>query len=995
MPETNRRDWLRTIAANLAQRPGHEAVRVGVSRLLTDALGVRVGDVTHEYRMPLVGGRADALFGATVFEFKSDLRREKPDVLAKMPDYLAEHERQTGRRPALGIATDGATFIAYELREGVLTPLGEHKTSVADPEALLGWLEPAVSDRDDLAAEPLTIQRELGRESLTFRRASESLKQLWATLKDHPEVKLKRDLWDGLLREVYGEPVGEDTLFLQHTYLTILAKTIAARVLDRPAEDAEALLSGRALDEIGIHGAVESDFFDWVLEDPAGHDLVRRLARQAARFRLRDVQSDVLKALYESLMDPEQRHDLGEYYTPDWLAAKVSAAAMDTPLTQRVLDPACGSGTFLFHAIRRLRAAGETAGWPPARRVAACTSQVRGLDVHPVAVIIARVTWLLALGEDIHDRDGDIHVPVFLGDALQWNISQVGDSREVRVNVPEEAQPLRVPAGFAEDQALLDAGVQALKDGLERDAAPAAIERDLRRLSGAVAADAVVLAQTYARVLALHRAGRDGIWPFVLRNLVRPLWLSRADQRADVLLGNPPWVAYRHLSAPMQARMKAACQELNLWVGGVLATQQDLCALFTVRAVQRYLKPGGRVAFVLPYAVLNRPVFAGLRRGDHRQVQIAWDAGWSLDETVRPLFPVPASVMFGRRAACGVLPATVRRFEGALPRRDASEAEADEALRVEAAVAWPPIPTLAGASPYRARFKNGATIYPRRFWLVERESGGRLGASLAAPLVRGRIGGQDKVPWKLVEPPKGPVEREFLRPVLLGESLAPFRVLAPVLGVVPVDAHGAIMDATAARREGYPRLGSWLDDCEGKWREYASKSAAGTSTKMSLNENLDHLRKLSQQFPLTPLRVAYAKAGVLFASAVIRSSDVVVDHMAYWASARSEMEARYLCSILNSDRLRQRIEAMQPKGQGGARHFDNLIWELPIPDFDSRDPLHLDLAALAEDAERVAAAVVLEEGAYFTTHRRAIRDALDASGVAARLDALVARLPGL
>jgi hypothetical protein len=40
--------------------------------------------------------------------------------------------------------------------------------------------------------------------------------------------------------------------------------------------------------------------------------------------------------------------------------------------------------------------------------------------------------------------------------------------------------------------------------------------------------------------------------------------LARADQRADVLLGNPPWVAYRHLSRDMQARVKAASEAANL-----------------------------------------------------------------------------------------------------------------------------------------------------------------------------------------------------------------------------------------------------------------------------------------------------------------------------------------------------------------------------------------------------------------------------------------------
>jgi hypothetical protein len=62
----------------------------------------------------------------------------------------------------------------------------------------------------------------------------------------------------------------------------------------------------------------------------------------------------VLKTLYESLIDPRQRHDLGEYYTPGWLAERMCVRAIPDSLCQRVLDPACGSGTFPFHAVRRL-----------------------------------------------------------------------------------------------------------------------------------------------------------------------------------------------------------------------------------------------------------------------------------------------------------------------------------------------------------------------------------------------------------------------------------------------------------------------------------------------------------------------------------------------------------------------------------------------------------------------------------------------------------------
>ena len=985
---TWRTSSLPEIVNDLARRPGHEAVRTSITDILRYGFGGRLDAIDHEVRMPEVRGRADTLFGATVFEFKSDLRHEIGDVRAKMPDYLGERERRTGRK-FLGIATDGASFLAFELRDGKLFDLDRHEVRPDRPDALLAWLGPALNDRDDLPPEPLDVQRALGRESFAFRHANAELARLWSLWRDDPEVALKRGLWDGLLREVYGTPVGDDRLFLQHTYLTIVAKTIAARVLDLDVRDAASILSGRLLAEAGIYGAVESDFFDWVLKDADGADLVLRLARQASRFRLRDVETDVLKALYESLIDPAQRHDLGEYYTPDWLAAKVTEAAVTDPLAQRVLDPACGSGTFLFHAIRRLLAASREAGWSGARSVVACVRQVRGLDIHPVAIIIARVTWLLALGPTIQERDADLFVPVFLGDALQWSVNRVADTPEVQVPVPDEP-PLVIPADFAQDQAAFDTGLQVLRDGLARNAGIGEVGASLARIPGVRAADARAMAATYGRLLALYQAGKNHIWPYVLSNLRRPLWLSRDDQQADVVLGNPPWVAYRHLSAELKPRLRDACRALDLWVGGQLATQQDLCALFWARSAQRYLRLGGRIAFVLPYAALNRPAFGGLRRGQFmRTLEVRIDEAWSFDERVRPLFPVPACVLIGTRAPAGALPATVTRYSGALPRRDAT---AEEAVRFLSAVEdrWPPIPTLVGASPYRARFKQGATIVPRRFFIVVKELSGRLGENRTAPRVRGKAGPQDKRPWRDLEPPRGPVEEQFLRSVLLGENIAPYRILQPALGVIPLSSNH-ILDAAGASAEGFKNLAAWLRDVETKWEENCSRRPNG-ALMMTLTQQIDHMRKLSAQTVQSGPRLVYAKAGTLFSAAVLSDQTAIVDHMAYWATIRSSAEGRYLSAILNSDTARERIAPMQPKGQGGARHFDNLVWELKIPEFDARVALHKQLAAATATAEELAAAVPLAEGAYFTTHRKAIRNALATHGIARQIDTLVARL---
>ena len=342
---------LQELVAELATRPGHEKVRHLLSKLLTDGLGASSRDLSFEHQTIEVRGRIDALLGRTVIEIKSDLRKEIFE--AQLAGYLKDRRAVTGQ-DFIGMVTDGATFRVFELDDGnILAELGSHVPSIDAPGALLRWLESVVALQDRLHPDIPRIRIELGRESVLYRVAMRELRALWERLRDHPEVVLKRQLWDRLLRVAYGTEIDAPGLFLQHTYLVILAKAIATSALaERLPETGRELLDGEPFRDLGILNAVEADFFDWLLSDSQGDALVLRIAHQAQRFELGAIDVDVLKGLYESLIDPAQRHDLGEYYTPDWLAARVCAAAIDEPLVQRVIDPSCGSGTFLFQALR-------------------------------------------------------------------------------------------------------------------------------------------------------------------------------------------------------------------------------------------------------------------------------------------------------------------------------------------------------------------------------------------------------------------------------------------------------------------------------------------------------------------------------------------------------------------------------------------------------------------------------------------------------------------
>ena len=228
------------------------------------------------------------------------------------------------------------------------------------------------------------------------------------------------------------------------------------------------------------------------------------------------------------------------------------------------------------------------------------------------------------------------------------------------------------------------------------------------------------------------------------------------------------------MSTDLQTRFRELANGERVYVGGKFATQNDLAALFTVRAASLYLRSGGRIAFVLPLAALSRGQFQKFRTGSFTGAKLAWDEAWTMDDDLQPLFPVPSCVVFGRRRATAkALPDTVKKYSGQLPERDASEAIADKVLTGQDNAPKPAEGKFKGGSAYRSSFRQGATLVPRMLCLVERKSLGRLGGDPTAPFVASRRSNQEKQPWKSQPGVEHRVEAEFLHPVLLGESPCP------------------------------------------------------------------------------------------------------------------------------------------------------------------------------------------------------------------------------
>lgn len=438
--------------------------------------------------------------------------------------------------------------------------------------------------------------------------------------------------------------------------------------------------------------------------------------------------------------------------------------------------------------------------------------------------------------------------------------------------------------------------------------------------------------------------------------------------------------------APMQEQFKELSQFRGLWSGAKVATHQDLSALFVARVIQLYLRPEGRFGFLMPNTVVDLAQYEGFRKGDYpdqsEPVYVAFDRSWDLRKIRPHFFPRPCAAVFGRR---------VKRR----PVKMTADAEGWFGKIPVGAVAWDEVKahierkkTLLRVapdepqSPYHERFRQGATIVPRVLFMVDMPARGPLGMSEGRVRVRSTRSANEKKPWKNLPRLEGAVETEHVRPVYVGSSILPYRTLPPEKAVLPLERKGLLPDERLARYEG---LGQWWSKAEAAW--LANRS----STRLSLREQLDYHGKLSNQFPLQPVRIVYGKSGMHLCCAVMRDRRAIIDHTLYWATPSTDEEAAYLCGILNAAITTKKVRPLMSHSKD-ERHIDKHLWRLPIPMFDAKLGLHARIARLATEVETQVAALELDSDTNSVLLRRQVRAHLAEDDTAQKLEKLVATL---
>ncbi len=188
-----------------------------------------------------------------------------------------------------------------------------------------------------------------------------------------------------------------------------------------------------------------------------------------------------------------------------------------------------------------------------------------GFDIDPLAVALAKTTWVLALADEIKAATHPVVIPIFHAD-LSFAITPVSASLPMHgegdtIEITLDGETIEMPAAIVQPEhreifdRMVDWAYDEARDlsgsndptlenakTLVSGVASAAASAPSEELQNRAATSLLTLA---LRMKTLARANRNGIWAFILRKTDRPALLAG---QFNGLVSNPPWLAMSALA---------------------------------------------------------------------------------------------------------------------------------------------------------------------------------------------------------------------------------------------------------------------------------------------------------------------------------------------------------------------------------------------------------------------------------------------------------------
>ncbi len=943
-------------------------------------------------------GSADTLYNNIIIEFENNLTF--PALLEHAKEQLAGYflgQVRSGKGFDFTlIATDCERWYIYvpdvdqlenleELKEDELI-LNEVKSSSfvlceRNAEDFYFWIDRFLFKEEKRKATLKSIEESFGYQSNVFLESFRLLSNYFSEAKKYGEVQVAYEEWEKYLSIAYGSFKASEKTFLIHTYLSIFSKMLAYSVLSNDDyiddDEMKAIISGKIFFKYGIQNFIDNDFYHWVGTEKNFREVkkvFRLIAQEVSSFDFFDVDEDILKGVYQELIDLDTRHTLGEYYTPDWLCERM-LKEFDFKPTDKVLDPACGSGSFLRAFIHRFRELN------PDMKVEQINANVYGIDIHPLSVQIAKTTVLLAFGKEISKIKKPIHLNVILANTLRSPV-ETKDlfSREFLLTI--DKHKLWLSMDVFDEIALFDDALDACDDLAEstlngKSESLKTIENIIsKKKDSHVLTDSLIASyhKIYEALKSVKESGRDGIWKFIIQNTYKPFFLSG---KFNYVIGNPPWFTYSSIgNEEYQDLLNRLAVQYDLKPAKVANYPHlEIAAIFMSHCSSYFLSDKGELAFVLPRSFFNADHHDNTRCGKAKGFEISglWDL-----EGVSPLFRIPSCVLFSKKSdTLNSLPedgADGIAFKGNLPAHNCNlETVKDRLTENKAkyyyikqgkssAFSTRNAQVISDENPYKALFRQGATIVPRAFYFIdlEQETPDDWDDRIINIKTSEDIQTDAKVPWKGLNF-SGKIESKFIFRTALSKNILPFALHEPVLVTLPITiykAHGEkkilLHSADELLSKGYLDASRWFKNAENIWDIHKTEN----NQSISASNYLNWQNKMTEQNLNAQYIVLYNSSAKDANATVVKKSDLdlefVAESVTYILYTNDINEAYYLAAILNSEVPNLLMKDFQSRGLFGARHVHKKILDIYYPKYNEKDAKHKKLAKLSEDAHRKA-----------------------------------------
>ncbi len=950
-------------------------------------------------------GFADSVVGKTAIEYEKNLKI--PAVFNEGYHQVEEYcaalcNLGIDEKEILGILSDTVRWYGYTIK--IVGNQDRERLFGADDIELeqVDFVDLSNCSDEEMEKFELFMNKYLGREQsriltaktlvLDFGLESDFYRKEIKGYRDVVEIAMHSNpAYADLIKTVWQNFVAylgasEYGMFSKNTYtneyyLVTVAKIICANILNGTpliCNDMEIIkiLNGQYFQQKNIQNLVDYDYFGWLNSLPYVDGIVesaKRIQRLLVSYDFKVIaEEDLFGALLAQLSNREHRLLLGQDFTPHWVAeSMVEHAIKNIEEEPRILDMCCGSGVFLIEAIRKVREkyAINTQNYDSVKdeMVFSC---VMGFDIDPLAVMLAKVNWVMSMRDLFPYHNGQITIPVYHADSLfvatpvthnmpsgsQDSYIMYFDNNEVEIPghmlTPAHRRTFdafmsicykyAMKRAEQKESSLTDKQLDYVLTSVESESS--IVLSHMERQAQRVAAYNLIL-----QLEDLQRKGRNGIWYFILNNSYKP---GLVANQFNCIVSNPPWLAMSKLADnPYKEILQKKTDSFGIKPPGASHLHMELATTFLIASIDKYLKDGARWMCVMPGSILSGYHHDPLRMEKYR------DSAYSVDTSIDTIWELPISTFKNKAVVLGGI-RTDKKSEypisGRVYENPDSYTECNYTLNKQGnRSAWTnkgenaELLDIINSNPWE--FNQGADIMPRTALFHEfvRLPNGTWSIK--------KIENTSELYYLLNDSHKNVCRdltaegfsNDYMYDCLISKHLSPFFVSEPVKVILPGK------------------------KTEEKWRGLTDEEIAlmnsGTSyvfteiqteSKMPLSALFDQKinirNKLDKQnFALARWLVLSNAGGTNPCAAYIDLNKMdkkrlIVDQTLYWYLAESEEEALYIVGILNSVALSSAISDFQPQGGFGPRHIHTIPYKI-IPRYDGTDDAHMEVVTRTKE----------------------------------------------